>query len=50
MDAATTRDMQYTQPAKALYLAFELSSKTWKLGLTVGFGQKARVTSPPEIY
>jgi transposase len=42
MDAATTRDTQYTQPAKALYLAFELSSKTWKLGLTVGFGQKAR--------
>jgi transposase len=42
MDAATTRNSQYTHPAKALYLAFELSSKTWKLGFTVGFGQKAR--------
>ena len=41
MDAAT-RDSQYTHPAQALYIAFELSSKTWKLGLTVGFGQKAR--------
>lgn len=43
MDTTTTRDAQYTQPPpKALYLALELSSKTWKLGMTVGFGQKAR--------
>lgn len=42
MKAATTRDPQYTQLPKALYLALELSSRTWKLGMTVGFGQKAR--------
>lgn len=42
MNAATTRDAQYTQLSTALYLALELSSKTWKLGMTVGFGQKAR--------
>jgi transposase len=42
MDATTTRHEEYSQPEQALYVAFELSSRTWKLGMTVGFGQKAR--------
>ena len=42
MNAATTRPSQYTQPEQVLYVAFELSSRTWKLGMSVGFGQKAR--------
>lgn len=42
MTAATTRALQSTLPTQALHIAFELSSKTWKLGISVGFGQKAR--------
>jgi transposase len=43
MKAATARTPQQYSPAeKALYIAFELSRRTWKLGITVGFGQKAR--------
>jgi transposase len=47
MKAATTRDPQYIQSLKALYLALELSSRTWKLGMTVGFGQKGRERNVP---
>ena len=48
MDAATTRpSRQYTQPEQVLYVAFELSSRTWKLGMSVGFGQKARERNVP---
>lgn len=47
MDAATTRPSQYTQPEQVLYVAFELSSRTWKLGMSVGFGQKARERNVP---
>jgi hypothetical protein len=42
MKAATTHTSQYTDAEKALYIAFELSRRSWKLGITVGFGQKAR--------
>jgi transposase len=42
MNAATTRPEQYSHPEKSLYIAFELSLQTWKLGMSVGFGQKAR--------
>lgn len=42
MDTATTRHKQSTSPEQALCVAFELSSRTWKLGMSVGFGQKAR--------
>jgi len=43
MKAATAHTPQQYSPAeKALYIAFELSRRTWKLGITVGFGQKAR--------
>jgi transposase len=47
MDAATTRHEQYTHSEKALYVAFELSLRTWKIGMTVGFGQKARERNLP---
>jgi hypothetical protein len=39
---STTRPTQYGHSEPALYVALELSSRTWKLGMTVGFGQKAR--------
>jgi len=42
MNTATTGHAQYSHLEQALYVAFELSSRTWKLGMTVGFGQKAR--------
>ena len=33
---------QKSKPTVALFLAFELSNKKWKLGFTVGFGQHPR--------
>lgn len=33
---------QYSLNRPALYLAFELSSSTWKLGFTIGHGQRPR--------
>ncbi len=42
METATTRDGNHTINSTELYLAFELSNKTWKLGFTVGLGQKPR--------
>lgn len=44
MDAATTRHEQYSQPEQVLYVALELSLRTWKLGMTVGF-----VTATPKF-
>jgi transposase len=38
-----TAQQQCTDFASVLYLAFELSSKKWKLGFTVGLGQKPRI-------
>ncbi len=38
-----TTQQQFTQLGAVLYLAFELSSKAWKLGFSIGFGQKARI-------
>jgi transposase len=37
----TTRKMEYTTE-QALYLAFELSKKKWKLGFSIGLGQSPR--------
>ena len=34
---------EYTGAATVLYMAFELSSKQWKLGFSIGFGQKTRI-------
>ena len=33
---------EYTRNRADLYLAFEMGNKEWKLGFTVGFGQKPR--------
>jgi transposase len=34
-------------PEATLYVAFELSDKTWKLGFTTGHGQKPRERNAP---
>jgi len=34
-----------TTPERVLFVAFELSKKTWKLGFTTGHGQKPRERS-----
>lgn len=38
----TTRSTEYNTPS-TLYLAFELGNEKWKLGFTVGLGQRPRV-------
>jgi transposase len=47
MTVPTARHDQYTDREKPLFLAFELSHRNWKLGMTVGFGQKARERDVP---
>lgn len=42
METATARNENYTTNSTVLYLAFELSNKNWKLGFTIGLGQKPR--------
>jgi transposase len=42
MTKKTTRTQHSTENSKVLYLAFELSEKTWKLGFTMGLGQRVR--------
>lgn len=42
MSTATTRLQSTASSQSALYVALELSRTLWKLGLTVGFGQKPR--------
>lgn len=42
MDTAATRNSQYSAFEPVLYLAFELSEAHWKLGLTIGVGQRPR--------
>lgn len=42
METAATRIEDHTTTAPVLYAAFELSNKKWKLGFTVGMGQKPR--------
>ena len=39
--AAICRD-QYSRAGPHLFLAFELSNTNWKLGFTIGFGQRPR--------
>jgi len=41
--AKKTTQQHFTESASVLYLAFELSSKKWKLGFSIGFGQKPRI-------
>ena len=42
MNQVTAHNKQYSKNQSDLYLAFELGKKNWKLGFTVGFGQKPR--------
>jgi transposase len=42
MDTAATRNIEYRAFEPVLYLAFELSEAHWKLGFTIGVGQRAR--------
>jgi transposase len=45
MDQLTAHKEEYTRNQSDLYVAFELGKKNWKLGFTVGFGQKPRQRS-----
>lgn len=47
MRKKTTRSGQSTVKDGVLYLAFELSNQTWKLGFTIGLGQRARERNLP---
>jgi hypothetical protein len=40
MTKKTTRKQHSTENRHVLYLAFELSERTWKLGFTMGLGQR----------
>ena len=42
MDTTATRNTQYSAFEPVLYLAFELSEAHWKLGFTIGVGQRPR--------
>ena len=42
MDTAATRNIEHSAFEPVLYLAFELSEACWKLGLTIGVGQRPR--------
>ena len=44
---AMTRPDESTAPSCGLLLAFELGQRSWKLGFTVGFGQRPRVRQIP---
>jgi hypothetical protein len=46
MNQVTAHNKQYSKNQTDLYLAFELGKKSWKLGFTVGFGQKPRAVWP----
>jgi hypothetical protein len=43
MDTTATRTRKYSAEGAVLYLAFELGNAEWKLGFSVGFGQRPRV-------
>jgi len=42
MTTAAIRNRQDNTSEAALFVAFELSEKNWKLGFTIGHGQKPR--------
>jgi len=42
MDTTATRNIEYSAFEPVLYLAFELSEAHWKLGFTIGVGQRPR--------
>ena len=43
MNTAATRTSKYSAEGPVLYLAFELGNAQWKLGFSIGFGQRPRV-------
>jgi transposase len=43
MDTAATRTREYSVEGLVLNLAFELGNVEWKLGFSIGFGQRPRV-------
>ena len=45
MTTTATHNEHDTTPERVLFMAFELSEKTWKLGFTTGHGQKPRERS-----
>jgi len=47
MDTAATRTKKYSVEGPVLYMAFELGNKEWKLGFSVGLGQRPRVRTIP---
>jgi len=47
MNTAATRTGKYGVEGPVLYLAFELGNMEWKLGFSVGFGQRPRVRTIP---
>src|SRR5215475_1053540 len=47
MTTPATRNVQERTPEDTLFVAFELSEKTWKLGFTIGHGQKPRERTVP---
>ena len=47
MAMTATLNKQYNANERCLYLAFELSNRTWKLGFSVGFGQRPRERNIP---
>ncbi len=47
MTTLATRNTQETTIEGTLFVAFELSEKTWKLGFTTGHGQKPRERTVP---
>ena len=42
-----TRVEESTAPTSCVWLAFELGERTWKLGFTIGLGQRARIRQVP---
>ncbi len=42
MTTTATHNAHHTTPERVLFVAFELSEKTWKLGFTTGYRQKPR--------
>ena len=47
MDTVAARTGKYSVEGPVLYLAFELGNREWKLGFSVGFGQRPRVRAMP---
>ncbi len=43
MDTKSAQDILQNPTSSPLFLAFELSQKQWKLGFTIGVGQRPRI-------